>query len=246
MGSSLFSFTQNNHVALPFSKVVLQIKRLKALWKGKKTQSAAQWKPWYCQKRCESVHSCVVYIIDETLCSAIRKIMSSHVNDRSVCALQNECPVICKALPQRVKTCLYIWKSSENRDASLCSIEQTALFIPFSLIFILFTPLWVSGSFPISPLLPGPIPDSLETGGRVVISDSGRWLWLIDSTSDGTCVTSSFPMLLWPCHLLRWTGTINVLCIYFCAIWLFDMRNVFMPALPVFLCKPQVVLSLVI
>lgn len=29
---------------------------------------------------------------------AIRKIMSSHANDRSVCTVQNECPLICKAL----------------------------------------------------------------------------------------------------------------------------------------------------
>lgn len=29
---------------------------------------------------------------------AIRKIMSSHANDRRVCTVQNECPLICKAL----------------------------------------------------------------------------------------------------------------------------------------------------
>lgn len=44
----------------------------------------------------------VLYIIEETLSETIRKVMSSHVNDRSVCSVQNECPLICKALPLRV------------------------------------------------------------------------------------------------------------------------------------------------
>lgn len=88
-------------------------------------------------------YGCVVYIMEETLCSAIRKIMSSHVNGRCVCSVEmsglwsskyfcwlRSCPCVCG-------------KPRENRDTSRCSIEQTALFIPFfcfSLISSSFLP----------------------------------------------------------------------------------------------------------
>lgn len=49
---------------------------------------------------------CTVYIMKETFYCAIRKIMSSHVNDQSVYSVQNECPLICKALPLRTY-CIY-------------------------------------------------------------------------------------------------------------------------------------------
>lgn len=158
----------------------------------KKTDAVAQQKPRYCRKKgLSQCYSCVEYITEEALCSAIRKIMSSHVNDRSVCIVQNECPLICKALLFRV-VCIY------GNPVEIETLVRTVwnrqhYLSPFSPIFFLFIPLWVSGSVPVSSRLPGPFPWPLETEGRVVISDFGRWSWLIDSTSDGTCVTSLFP-----------------------------------------------------
>lgn len=177
---------------------MLQIKRLKALRRGKRqNRSPNQDHDAMSKKGLSRRCSCAVYIIEETLCTVIRKIMSSHVNDQTVCTVQSECPLICKALAPSLKSFLSVWKPSENINASLAQCRTDGIIYPvssFSQIFLSFTPLWVSGSSPISPQLPGPIPGSPETGGRVVISDSGRWSWLIDSTSDGTRVTSSSPI----------------------------------------------------
>lgn len=83
---------------------------------------------------------------------------------------------------------LHVWKSADDEDAVQNRQHYLSPFLPFSLIFILFaplplpplstpppvsSPLWVSGYFPISTRLPGPILGSRETNGT-----SGYfWLW---------------------------------------------------------------------
>lgn len=66
-----------------------QISRLKAL----PTQGRPV-KPYNCHP-CSGCYSCVLYIMQSLFYGAIRKIMSSHVNHRSV--LQTRWPLICKA-----------------------------------------------------------------------------------------------------------------------------------------------------
>lgn len=90
---------------------------------------------------------------------------------------------------------LHVWKSDDDGDATRRRAEQTALFIPFSPFLSHFhpfyppspfphpssaihflpvsSPLWVSGYFPISTRLPGPIlgfPGDRGTSGYF-------WLW---------------------------------------------------------------------
>lgn len=172
----MFAFALNNHVSFTFlakwshdlcavyTCIMLQINRLKALWWW--------WWWWWGHKQQpnetkavilseKGASLCVVYIMKETLCGAIRKIMSSHVNDRSVCRVQNECPLICKAFLLREWNRLHVWKSSEDRDATQCGIEQTALFILFSpfLSFSSFLPPFGSlDTFPSLLRCPGPSP----------------------------------------------------------------------------------------
>lgn len=55
---------------------------------------------------------CTVYIMKETFYCAIRKIMSSNVNDQSIYSVQNECPLICK--DTSAENLLYIRKTSEK------------------------------------------------------------------------------------------------------------------------------------
>lgn len=158
---------------------MLQINRLKALWWGKRHKQRPNENHDTVKKGSRRRYSCVVYIIEETLCCAIRKIMLSHVNDQGVCSVQNECPLICKALRLRMSNCVYVWKSSENRDASLCSIEQTALFIPFSPFLSFFSFLPPFGSLDTFPSLlrcPGlsPAPRRLEDEWLFLTLEDGR------------------------------------------------------------------------
>ncbi|KAF0033738.1 hypothetical protein F2P81_013804 [Scophthalmus maximus] len=68
---------------------MLQIKRLKALRRGKRqNRSPNQDHDAMSKKGLSRRCSCAVYIIEETLCTVIRKIMSSHVNDQTVCTVQ--------------------------------------------------------------------------------------------------------------------------------------------------------------
>lgn len=92
---------------------MLQIKRLKALWwggcarvpaylcasRGGAQTAARQKAPTILSARVQDCATRALYALcRRRFCGAIRKIMSSHANDRCVCTVQNECPLICKAL----------------------------------------------------------------------------------------------------------------------------------------------------
>lgn len=172
--------------------------------------------------------------------------MPSLVNDRIVSAVQERCPLICKVRRLRMKNCVFVQKShGSNVLSKTDSIIYPVFFPQFSSFY---PPLGFSGSLPISSPLPRPILGSLETGGRVVISDFGRWSWLIDSTSDRMCVTSLFPgcssSATCSDEQELWMHCTRPMFMYCASV--FDTKNVFMPMLSVFLYKPHVVLSLAI
>lgn len=84
---------------------------------------------------------------------AIRKIMSSHANGRSVCTVQNECPLICKAL------CAERAQSSARMEIHRRWRRHSTPRRTDSIIYPLFSfSLSFSSFLPPSPLPPLPTP----------------------------------------------------------------------------------------
>lgn len=147
---------------------MLQIKRLKALWWGgcvrvlgvgeggggdpqTAARRTARAMPSARVRACATRAPYALW--RRSFCGAIRKIMSSHANDRSVCTVQNECPLICKALGVERAPSSARMEIRATMETPLCAVQNRqhylSPFLPFSLIFILFTP-----SAPHLPRLP--------------------------------------------------------------------------------------------
>lgn len=147
-----------------------------------------------------------------------------------------------------------MWMSNcvfaQNSHGSNALSKTDSIIYPFfSPIFILFTLLWdFLDLFPSLLPCPGLSLTPWRHEDEWLFLTLERWSWLIDSTSDRMHVTSLFPgcssratcsdeQELWM-HCAR--------CIFMYCAATFDTKNVFMPALSVFIYEPHVVLSLAI